>query len=313
MPTNPSLAARRKVLGVAIESTKGSAEAMAAAMASTLVYEAKMTPDGIFDEGERAPNLLSSGTLPRTKGMTKGKLSFKTEMLHNDQFMTLIQGCGFSVATGSGGIDVATPTTNLNTQKTLTFELWEGGRRKILYGAAGSFSLEAGGAAQRVFANWEFQGIFSTPDDEAMPATTPTLTKGYRAQGMTFTFAGAAIPPMDGFTLNMNSDVQPREDLTKASGLGYFIVGDIVPTLSIAPEARTVAQYDTYGKLLAGTAEALVMLLTDDSSNTLQIDAPKAQRTSVDDGDRNAKLTDPIELDLHISAGDDQITFTESA
>ena len=313
MPTNPSLAARRKVLGAAVETTKGTAEAMAAAMASTIVYDAKMKPDGMFDDGERAPNLLTGGTLPRTKGLQKGTLTFRTEMLHDDQFMTLIQGCGFSVATGTGGIDTATPTTDLNAQKTLTFELWEGGRRKILYGANGTFTLEAAGAAQRVFCSWEFSGIFETPDDEAMPSTTPTLTKGYRAQGMTFTFAAAAIPPMDGFTLAMNADVQPREDLTTATGLGYFIVGDVVPTLSIAPEARTVAQYDTFGKLLAGTAEALSIVLTDDSSNTLTIASPKAQRTDVDDGDRNSKLTDPIEMDLHVSAGNDQVTFTESA
>lgn len=307
MATNPSLVARRKLLGAAIETTKGTAETLSAALSATIVYDLKIVPVDLFADGQRLPNLSSSGSVPRVKGPQKGKATFKTEMAYGDGFLTLITGCGFVNTSG-----VCTPTTDISAQKTLTLCAWEGGRKKILHGAMGTCTLSIGGTGQRLMCEWEFDGIFNTVVDQAMPSFSPILTAGYRAASVTFTIASAAIPPIDDFTLKTNSDVQMREDITKSSGIGYFIVGDVVPTLTLAPEARTVANYDVFGKLLAGTAEAVAMTFTDSTGNTFAIAAPKAQRISVDDDERGKKLVDPIEMDLHVSSGNDSVTFTST-
>lgn len=306
--TKVPLVARRKLLGAGVEGTKGTAASVTTPLATTNVYDAVMSPGDIFSDGERLPISSTAGSLPRTKGAQMGTLSFQTEMVFEDAFMTLIQACGYKVTS-----KVAVQTLDISEHKTLTFVLWEGGRKKTLRGASGTVSFEAAGAGGRLMLSWEFTGIYDGTADQVMPAHTPLLTKGWRAQAMTLTLASGELPQVDGISLNLNSDVQPREDVLKAEGLTYFLSIPGVPVLTIGPEARLVTDYDAHGKFLAGTPEALSIIFTDASSNTFTIASPKAQRVSLGDEDRNLKLVDPVDMELHKSTGNDAITMTESA
>jgi hypothetical protein len=266
-----------------------------------------MDPVDLLGEGQRLPNLSSSGSVERVPSARKGKLSFTTELIEGDKFDLLISACGFSVAA-----NVATPTTDLSAQKTLTFALWEAGRKKMLHGCSGKLEIECGGPGQRVMCKWEFEGIWNAPTDAAMPALAPILTKGYTGKGLALTIAGAGIAPINSFNVKTGSDIQMRADLTTASGIGYFFTGDILPTLSLDPEARLVATSDVFGKLLAGTAEAVSLTLTDAASNTFIIAAPKAQRISIDSEERNKVRVDKTEFELHVSTGNDQLSITST-
>lgn len=312
MPTNPPLGMRRKLIGAAVESTSGTPETVSAALTNTMAYDVKAQAEGLYDEGERKPHGHYHGTVDAVLGAHVGKLTFRTELIFNDGLMTLLQGCGFTTSGGGASPTVATPNSDLSAHKTLTFRIWEDGRYKVLAGAVGTFTLEAE-AGGRVFANWDFSGIWQAPVDGAMPAFAPVTAQSYRAQAITLTVGGSALPQMDGFTLDAAREIEPRQTVTTASGLAHFLVSDRQPTLTLAPEARLVAGHDAWGLLLAGTTAAVQIILTNPASKTLTIDAARAQRLSVTDDERDKKLVDSIELGLHNSAGDDDLKFTEAA
>jgi len=306
MPTNPPLASRRKLVGATIETTSGNMATVTAALAGTVIYDAVASPDDFYGDGQRQPQGHYQGTTPAVIGVQTGKLTFRTELIHSDALLTLLQGCGFGLS-----LSVATPESDLASRKTLSMKLWEDGRVKALAGCSGTVTIEAQ-AGKRVFANWEFTGVWQPVVDAALPAMAPIANAGYRAASMTLTLGGAATAQLDGFSLNLNNEVAPRQTVANAQGVQNYIITERAPVLTIEPEARLVAQSDAYGLLLSGATAAVNLVLTDASANTLTIGAPKAQRIAITDTDRDKKLVDSIEVALHASAGDDELTFTQS-
>lgn len=308
--TSPPLPRRLKLLGASVEGTAGTKSIPSSALAGMLIYDAKMGPDNLFPEA-RTPHGKSIGAIDRAKGPLGARCSFRWEMAHADALMTLLQGCGFALNSGS---TVATPTSNIANWSTLSLALWEAGRKKSMYGCMGDLTIE-GTFGQRVFGTANFTGIWDTVADDAMPSFTRVHTTGYRAAGATFTIGAAAVPLVSQFTLALNTNVGPRQSIIASSGLLHALVNDPIPTLRIDPEARLVAGHDAYGLLLAGTTGALVLTLVDAAGNSLAIAGPRLQRIEIEDGERDAKLTDPVTLEFHDSAdaGDDCLTFTKAA
>lgn len=305
---NRPLLRRRSLLGAAIESTKGTAETVSAPMAGTIVYNAEMVPEDLFEGGEAEPEMGSSGQIQRRLGPKMGRLSFETELIPSDLFSSLIQGCGFNVAAGVSTIQMA-----YDSQKTLTFVLWEDGMKKTLRGAAGTVRIRVDQTAGRMVAAWSFMGIWVGTADEALPSFTPVVTRGYRAAGVTATLGGTAIPQFNTFELDLGADVQRREDPAIAEGILCYSVVDINPTLTIDAESRLVADLDQFGIHAAGTTQALVLTLASSTGATFKIDAPAAQRVDVGAGDRGKKRITPLTLQLCVTARDNQVQFTETA
>jgi len=305
--TDPPIAFRRRLIGLTVETTRGTAAAVAAAVANTLVYDIKAKPGAIFAQGERLIDMIQTGGLPRVKGMQTGTLTFTTDVTPGDATMDLLQACACVVTT-----DVAVLSTDMSAHKTITFFVWKGGRVERIYGASGKVTFTSAGAAQRLRANWEFEGIYDVQADAAIPAFTPITDTGYRAAGMTVEIGGVPIAQIDGITLNLNTTVAARQDVEKASGLTYMHAIAGVPTLSIAPEMRTETQYAQLAKFIAGTDEVLEIVFST-GSYALTIDCPAAQRTTVDDAERDGKATDPLEIELHTDGTDACLTITEAA
>lgn len=308
------LAMRRSMVGAAVESASGTAEAIAAALANTAVYNSRFRPLGFFDDGERRPDGNSLGTLPRTKGMQLGEGSFMTEYRHGDGTYTLLQGAGYVLSGASS--EIALPTSDLSARKTLTLKNWEDGRYQLIHGAvATAVRLAPTGTGQRLMWNWTFRGIWDNPGDEAMPtmpdidAATPVM----RARGMTVLIATAAIPKISTFELNFGIQAEPREDLTATHGLAHMLIGERNPQLTIDPEADLVANYDAFGKFEAGTVEA-VQLEATDGTETLTIDIPAGQRIELEPTERGSKKVDRVRIECHnTDAGNDDLKFTKSA
>ena len=78
------------------------------------------------------------------------------------------------------------------------------------------------------------------------------------------------------------------------------------------PESRLVATYDVFGKWLAGTEEALSIVL-DDGTDVITFSAPKLQRTNVQEGDRSGLQIDDVSFACNPSSGDDEFTIAFSA
>lgn len=300
------LLARKKLLGATQETTSGTAASVTAALAGTVVYDAEMVPDDMHSAGKRMPHGHYLGTYDAVKGLQTGTLRYKQELRWQDGFAAMLTGAGYVLDTG-----VYKPTSSFASRKTWSLAIWEDGRKKMLIGAVASALRISGKVGERVFADWEWKGVWQAVTDAAMPALAPINSAPYIARALTLTFGGAALPAGSEFEINLGLTAEPREDLTATQGVSHFVITEREPTLTIDPEARLVASHDAFGGLLAGTTGAISLVLTADGE-TLTIAAPRAQRISVGTSARGLKATDPITLALHASSGDDELTFTES-
>ena len=300
---------RRKVLGGALQSDVDTPATVSTPFANTVIYDAKMEPLDLFADGEAKPDGNYTGTSARTIGPKLGKATWRQELRHADALYLFLQAAGHVV---SGAGDLVCKWVSDPTQKqVMTLVLWEGGRRKQLNAAAlRPTRFGPDGRGGRVFIEWEAMGLWVDPVAEAMPADATVTTQAYRAKNMTATFDSAAVPPMDGFELDLGITVEECEDMT-GDGVGYYLAMDFQPTLRLKPEARLVADYDAYGLLMAGTVQAVVLQLTD-GTNTLNMSFPEAQRLNITDETRGETLVDGIELEIQ-NTGDNAYTFTKSA
>lgn len=304
--TTPPLARRRRLVGVLAESTAGTLNDPSVAVATNFL-EAAIQQDGHFPE-PRQPLGNYFGTVDRQRGPMAGTGRLQWEMAHADELMVLILGCGFTVNTSN----VATPSSNIAAHSTLSLKVWSDGMEKTLLGAAGTLTIE-GTAGRPVLASMDLNGVWAAdPTDEALPARAPITAAPFRARGMTATLGGVALPPLSTFTIALNCQLAPRLDISKSQAIAYYNVLDINPVVTLDTEARLVATLDTYGIFGAGTTAALQLVLTD-GTNTLTIDAPRAQRVEVEDTDRDDKTVHALTLELHNSSGDDSISLTRSA
>jgi hypothetical protein len=297
-------------MGASIEAAKGTAETVSTAAASTLVTNATCEPVDLASQ-ERA-QAGSFGEFERVPGRRMGRMTFTLRPSHADILLTLLQGAGLKLTTLT--LD---PAPDEDDQKTLTLSLWEDGRKKQIHGAVCEacrfYTDDTGG---EIMCDMTFVGIWDAPVDAAVPGTAFPTVAGYVPRQMTLTRGGAAIPPVPGFELDLNPEATLREDVTQPSGYAHGIVTNLAPTLTLNQTAQLVAAYDGYGKLLAGTAEALSMVLSDLSSpaNTLTITSPKSQIIETSSGDRDGTRTDDVVVALmSSSAGNDMIQIVKAA
>lgn len=304
MPVTPPLVTRRKVLGFAVETDSGTAATVTDAMSGTAVKDIKLVPVGFFDNTKRKPQGLYGGSVKNPRGKKLGKLTFKTEMRPGDQTRALLTCCRFKNNTG-----VYASTSSMADRKTGTFKVWEDGRVKTLYGAAGTakITMTNGGIVE---IEWEFNGIFGAVADASLPSTAPVQSAPYVATGLTLTMGGSAIAHSSTVTIDLGNEVEEREDLTKAAGAAHFLVGDWTTSIEIDTEARKVADHDAYGLFEAGTPAELVIVLTSGTS-TMTITAAQVQRMEIDDAERGKRLVDALTCEAQAKNGDDELTFEE--
>lgn len=303
--TVPSLLLRKKVLGGTEETTSGTFPTVSTALGSTHVYDPKMIPQGIVDNGKRMPagNYLGNYNAFATQRL--GQLTFRQELRHGDKFVEMLTGAGFKLATGTYA-----PTSDMSSRKTWGFKLWEDGRLKALAGAAADFTISLVNG-QIAFCDWTWSGVWVQPTDTTLVSQAITNTSPYLVKSMTLTVGGAEVAHISTLTIAMNNTVEMREDVTSAAAFIHGIVTERAPTLTADHEARLVATRDVFGLLLAGTTAAISVVLTD-GSNTLTIAVPVAQIINVGDDARGGRLVDTITYQANASSGDDEITFTES-
>lgn len=310
---NAPISLRQALMGGALEATSGTAETVTTALANTNVYNAKMGPMDLFSGGESRPIGNYGGSDERTIGPRAGKATFRTELRYGDATMTLLQASGFSYAAGPPKVATAV-WIDLASAKTITLVLWQKGKKKTLYGAScSSCKIAPESNGQRVYIEWEFMGVWGGQVDASMPSDATITTPALRSAGITLTEDAEEIPQVSEWSIDLGPETNPRQDATAATALHRYQVEDGNPTLSLDPEARLVAQYDAYGLLLAGGTHAIVLTLTDGPGNSISFSMPRAQRLTVEDGERDKKLTDPVTFELHKGSSHGGIVITETA
>jgi hypothetical protein len=117
-------------------------------------------------------------------------------------------------------------------------------------------------------------------------------------------------------TINSGNSVILRECPTTEAGFISAIITDRLPTITIDPEAVTVASQDRWGKYLSQAEHELELDVGGPADSQIEFVAPSAQILNISETDRNGQVADTIEYQCNKNgATHDQeltITFTEA-
>ena len=305
---------RVRVLAAKHETTLGTAIAVSASDATFNAYDIDI--QGQIEHIER-PQQGSMSMLAGVTGKRPGTLSFKTALSGDGSAAspgwldTLLPACGFIEATDTFSPNSAPPSTTSGTgvNHTVTIAVYENGVKKFLAGAMGTFKLVFT-SGQPVVIEWTFTGVWQAPVDATTLAPTYDAILPLKFSSATMTIGGSAPGCVNALTIDVGNNVVMRECATNASGLETAIITDRKVTGTWDPESRLVATEDVFGLWLAGTEEAFSLALTD-GTDTVTIAAPQAQRTNIQEGDRNGIQVDNITWAANSasSAGDDELTI----
>lgn len=302
MALSAPLLTRKKVIKVALETTKGTKVAGTQAL---LVFDLDIHPTAPFEE-RKGPGLYLGHPIAGVVNELSGECSFKTELRADGSggmeagLAILLQACGFKKTAEVYNI--------CSDHKNISIDVWEDGVKKGLAGAAGKVTLE-GETGKRMFCNFTFSGIWQAVTDGALPANAPSTTKPMMIKGGTFTLGGESIK-IGKFSLNNGANVINRADVDAASGIAYAMITDFDgPMLSMDPEADLVAGYDYNGLWLAGT-EAAVSLILNDGTDQVTIAIPKFQYREIPEGDREGIAIYDVTGQCNHSTGDDAVKLT---
>jgi len=194
-----------------------------------------------------------------------------------------------------------------------TAALFMDGLKKPIKGARGNVAIEAT-VGEPVFLNFSFSGVYQDVADEALltgidyddPTPKPFLCVGMNVGGLTATFASLNV--------DIQNDVQGREDANDCNGYKSFIIVDRSPQATMDPEMELVATHDFYGRLLANTAGRFSYELG--SSTTpgehLVVNNPRFEYSDVGEGERTGLQVADVTLALTAAtpdAGDDELAI----
>lgn len=298
---------QKRIIKVKAESVKGTqVEADQAIQTENLLINP--TSEAI----ERAATGLYVGhAAPSVIGAYSGICTFATEMRSNGStgleagLAILLQGSGFSKSTETYSMH-STPAN----QTCLSVDAWEDGKKKRLYGCMGRVVFE-GNVGERFMCNFEYEGVWSAPTDEAMPAFAPSTATPMILQGGTFTI-GATATKISSLRLDMQNQVVARRDANATGGIAYYLITNCKPILGIDPEGQLVATTDIYGARLAGTEAAVSLVLTDGTVN-VTFTIPKFQYTDVQEVDLDGVLHYDVTGQLNHDSGNDAVQIVAAA
>lgn len=313
---------RKSLLAAKIESTPGTDASLAAADAAMHVFNPAVVPQVSFTDREAQGSFNRLASVPGGYG---GQATFRTYLDDWDGSSskpkwadTFLPACGWVLDTNTYGPLSEAPGSNV---KTLTIALYRDGRRALLTGCAGTFTLTLQPGVPPYF-DWTFTGVWQGVTDAALLSPTyPTdLPLRYAGDAATATWNSTSLCFAQA-QINAGNNVVLRECAnapTDQAAAGYHsaIVTDRQPRITIDPESALVATQDRFGKFLDMSEHSLAFSVPGPagavSDAAFAIEAPKAQIVSIQDADRNRILTDQIEFAVNKNGAtaDDELTFT---
>ena len=203
----------------------------------------------------------------------------------------LLPACGWVKSTNTFTPRSEAPGTNV---KTLTFYHYLNGKLRKILGAAGDFvvTLPTG---QPAYIDWTFTGVWAGETDASIVSPTyPADTTLRFAEGLAeLSDVNLCVSQA---TINAGNNVILRECPTTAAGYISAIITDRAPTVTLDPESVLVATRDAYGDWIAMAQGTLELDLGGPGNSVLSFDAPKAQITNAQNGDRNMLAIDTLTL-----------------
>jgi hypothetical protein len=305
---------KKVVFAASIEATPGTVETIDAT-------------DGVFNvqnfelqnETEMIERLGQGGAgrLPSVPGMYVARATFRTYIGYDGTDIgnwatVLFPGCGVINASGVFSPRLEAPGTNV---KTLTIARYCDGKRRIMYGAMGTFQSFFP-TGELAYIDWDFQGVWGGETDVTMIAPNyPNAETPLRASGGATTYDSVNVCAKN-CTFDIGNVIVPIEcnNGSNVPGVRFFMVTDRNPKITTDPFSVLRATQDRYGDFFVGKEAAFSMSIAAPSSSAITLAAPKAQILSIAEGDRGGLCIDNMELQCNknVDANDQEFAITFS-
>lgn len=309
---------RKRVLAAKVEGTIGTAETLAAADAAFNIYNPiiQATIDMEARQGQGGFGMFSS-----VPGGRIGVATFRTYLEWDGTATepswadTFFPACGY-VKTGQ----IYTPRTEApgTNVKTLTIGVYQddGAGSTVFKSIAGAMgtgvvTLPTGRAG---YIDWTFTGCWQAPTAVTMIAPTYPTDKPLRFAGGLAEWNNVNLC-VESATVDLGNTVIMRECPTKAGGYISAYITDRVPTITLNPEASTIAAQDRWAAWIAQTEQAIELDVAGPTNAVLSFDAPKAAIQNNQEGERNGIVTDELELQCNKNGAthDEELSITFTA
>ena len=304
----------RTVVAAKVETTEGTAIALAGADASFQVMEPKFEADiAMFDRKILDVSLSPFKSIPGTR---LAKISFKVENKGSGTagtapaFGKLLRACGFTETVVAVTSVTYAPESSLALIPTLSLAVYRDGVREAIRGARGNVKYSAKNGEPGMW-EFEFLGVYDGVTDVALltPSGVET-TVPIALLNATFSVAGFSAFCSQ-ISFDMVNTLEPRADINKAEGYISTLLTTRDPKGSFDPELELVATHDFYGRWIGGTTGVLTWRHTGSAGNICIFSAPGVQYVKISEADRNglATVTADYSLPRSAAAGNDEISI----
>ena len=301
---------KKTVLGGKIESTIGTAEALAAADCTINAYNVVINPE---TEVEQREGQGGFGKLASIPGARRGRATFSVDLAYDGSTVpawasTYLPACGLVLSTATYRPRTEVPGSNV---KTVTIAAFIDGVRRQIYGAVGNarFILPTGRMGRIEF---DFQGVYSDEADVAIPSSINYVnTLPLRVAGGATSWASSNIC-LESATIDLGNVITARECSTSAAGIDSFVITDRNIRVTGNPESKLIATQNRYGQFRDSTEGILSFTIAGPTTSTVVFSMPKAQIVAKPMGDRNGIMIDQIEwqANKNVDAADEELSFT---
>lgn len=304
----------RQVIAAKVETTEGTAIALAGADANNLIMEPKFEADVPMYKREFLNNSLSPQKMIATTRL--GRLTFKCEVKGSGTagtapaFGKLLRACGFGETVNAGTSVIYAPISALASIPTLTLGIYRDGLKKSLKGARGNVKYEAKSGEPGML-EFEFLGVYDAVADATI-LTPSGIESTIPPSLLSAAFSIASFSAfVSQITFDMANTLEPRGDINSASGYISTLLTKREPKGSFDPEDELVATHDFYGRWLANTTGALTWKHGATAGNICTFTAPAVQYTKIAEADRNgiATLNTDFLMARSNAAGDDELSI----
>lgn len=300
---------KKSVLGAKIETSIGSAEALANTDCTINCYNVVINPELEFEERQGQGGF---GRLASIPGARRGRATFSVDLAYDGAAVpawaaTFLPACGLVLSTATYKPRTEAPGTNV---KTLTIAAFIDGVRRQIYGAVGNarFVLPTGRMGRVEF---DFQGVYSDESDTAIPSSINYVnTLPLRVGGGAASWAGSTVC-MEAATIDLGNVITARECQTTAAGIDSFVVTDRNIKVTGNPESKLIATQGRYAQFRDMTEGALSFTIAGPTASTLVFSMPKAQIVAKPMGDRNGIMVDQLEwqANKNVDLSDEELSI----
>lgn len=305
---------RKSVFAAKVEGTIGTAEALTGAEGAFNGYDFVIQPSIAMTRREGQGGFNYRPSIP--EGMM-GTCSFSHDLAYDGTNIptwasVLLPACGWVDSAGVFSPKTEAPGSNV---KTLTIGHYKDGKRSMLSGAMGTFTITFP-TGKVAFITFTFTGKYSSNEtDTAIIAPTYPSALGLRFAAGALTWNSVALCTAS-LAVNAGNSVIMRECVNASDRSGYIsaLVTDRAPIITADPESVLVATQDRDSKWLTSTPEALSITVNGTGNSTLVVAAPEAQLENKQQGNRNNMLADDLTwLATAGSSVDTELTITFNA